>query len=104
VKKHLHQPHPVWRLIRLITGIFLLLLALIGGLIPVVQGWMFAIPALLLLAPESRIIRKIVVKTRTKLKLRRRRKKHTAADAQRRGISPLPPGVRKGARASEGED
>jgi len=79
VKKHLRQPHPVWRVIRLISGILLLLMGIIGGLMPVIQGWMFAVPGLLLLAPESRIIRKIVVKTRTKLKLRRRRKKRPEA-------------------------
>lgn len=103
MKKRLRHPHPVWRVIRLISGIILLLAALIGGLIPVVQGWMFAIPALLLLAPESRIIRKIVVKARTKLKLRRRRKKRPGDGRQHRA-SGLTAGVRGAAPTSEGED
>ncbi|HXI03762.1 MAG TPA: hypothetical protein VNI57_11365 [Candidatus Saccharimonadales bacterium] len=75
MRKRIRHPHPVWRVIRLVAGLLLLLLALIGGLLPVVQGWMFLVPALLLLAPESRIIRKIVVRMRTRLKLRKRRRR-----------------------------
>ena len=52
----------------------MLILGIIGGLLPIIQGWIFVIPALLLLAPESRIVRKIVVRMRTRLHLRRRRK------------------------------
>ena len=74
-------------MLRLIVGIILLLMGLIGGLLPVIQGWMFAIPGLLLLAPESRIIRKIVVKMRTVLHLRRRRRKARKAAAEKAGLT-----------------
>jgi uncharacterized membrane protein YbaN (DUF454 family) len=79
MKKRITHPHPVWRAIRLVAGILLLLLGLIGGLLPVVQGWIFVIPALLLLAPESRIVRKIVVRMRTRLKLRKTRRQREKA-------------------------
>lgn len=75
MKKRITHPHPVWRAIRLVSGILLLIAGLIGGLLPIIQGWVFVIPALLLLAPESRLVRRIVVKMRTRLKLRRRRRK-----------------------------
>lgn len=83
MKKRITHPHPVWRAIRLVAGLILLLLALIGGLLPVVQGWLFAIPALLLLAPESRLVRKIVVRMRTKLKLRKTRRRREKAAARK---------------------
>ena len=79
MRKRIRHPHPVWRIVRLVSGILLLLLGIVGGLLPVIQGWMFVIPALLLLAPESRLIRRIVVKMRTKLKLRRRRRRSRKA-------------------------
>lgn len=75
MRKRIRHPHPVWRVSRLVAGLLLLLLALIGALLPLVQGWIFLIPALLLLAPESRFIRKIVVRMRTRLKLRKRRRR-----------------------------
>ena len=31
-------------------GIFLLIIGLLGGLIPILQGWMFGIPGLIILA------------------------------------------------------
>ncbi len=93
MKKRITHPHPVWRIIRLASGITLLILGIIGGLLPIIQGWIFAIPALLLLAPESRIVRKIVVRMRTRLHLRRRRKKlmrQAAATGTKDGEAPAP--------------
>jgi uncharacterized membrane protein YbaN (DUF454 family) len=87
MKKRLKHPSTGWRVLRLIVGILLLLAGVVGGLLPVIQGWMFAVPGLLLLAPESRIIRKIVVKMRTKLHLRRRRRKAKKAAAREADLS-----------------
>jgi uncharacterized membrane protein YbaN (DUF454 family) len=87
MKKRIKQPHPVLRVIRLIVGILLVLAGLIGGLIPVLQGWMFLIPGLGLLAPESRHIRKLVVWLRARLRLRRFRKSRRRAVSGQRGPS-----------------
>lgn len=90
MKKRITHPHPVWRLIRLISGILLLIIGIIGGLLPILQGWMFVIPALVLLAPESRLVRKIVVKMRTKLNLRRTRRKREMQAARKAGRRAAP--------------
>jgi uncharacterized membrane protein YbaN (DUF454 family) len=42
------------------AGILLVILGLIGGLIPVLQGWMFGIPGLLLLARHFQWARRLV--------------------------------------------
>lgn len=36
-------------IIKIIAGIILVIIGLIGGLIPIFQGWMFGIPGLMLL-------------------------------------------------------
>jgi uncharacterized membrane protein YbaN (DUF454 family) len=79
VKKRLHHPNPVWRATRLIAGILMLLAGAVGGLVPILQGWIFVLAGLMLLAPESRFIRKRIVWMRTRLNLRRRRRKHRGA-------------------------
>jgi uncharacterized membrane protein YbaN (DUF454 family) len=87
MKKRITHPHPVWRVVRLVSGILLLIAGLIGGLLPVIQGWMFLVPALLLLAPESRLVRKLVVRMRTKLKLRRTRRRREKKAGRDQGVS-----------------
>jgi hypothetical protein len=42
------------------AGVILVIIGLIGGLIPVLQGWMFGIPGLLLLAKHFRWARRLV--------------------------------------------
>ena len=81
MKKRLKHPHPVLRIIRLAAGILLLVLGIIGGLLPIIQGWIFVLPALALLAPESRFIRKLIIRLRTKLRLRRLRKRRSPTPA-----------------------
>jgi len=46
------------RTLRLIAGIFLLLLGCLGLFLPVLQGILFIILGLILLAPESKLIQK----------------------------------------------
>lgn len=46
--------------IKITIGIFLVIMGLIGGLIPLLQGWMFGIPGLIILAeyfpPAKRLL------------------------------------------------
>lgn len=46
--------------IRMTIGIFLVIMGLIGGLIPILQGWIFWIPGLIILAeyfpPAKRLL------------------------------------------------
>ena len=48
--------------IKISAGIILVLIGLIGGLIPIFQGWMFGIPGLLILSQYFPPIKKIVDK------------------------------------------
>lgn len=48
-----------------ITAIFLILLGLIGIILPLMPGWLFLIPGILLLAKVSRRVDKRVTKTKT---------------------------------------
>src|SRR5262245_7131206 len=99
MKKRIKHPHPVLRVTRLIVGILLILMGVIGSLLPILQGWMFLIPGLGLLAPESRRIRKLVVWLRARLRLRRFRKRRRqaasatpTATSAASGTSASPPG------------
>ncbi len=40
---------PVIDILKVIAGVILIIIGLIGGLIPIFQGWMFGIPGLMLL-------------------------------------------------------
>jgi len=55
-------------IIKIAIGIILIIIGLIGGLIPVFQGWLFGIPGLIILAnyfpPAKRIL--IWIKKRLK--------------------------------------
>ena len=46
--------------IKITIGIFLVIMGLIGGLIPILQGWIFGIPGLIILAehfpPAKRLL------------------------------------------------
>ena len=56
------------KVIEIIFGIFLVLIGLVGGVIPIFQGWIFGIPGLLLLSKHFPPIKKIVDKINNKLK------------------------------------
>jgi len=53
---------------RITFGIVLVIIGLIGGLIPVFQGWMFGIPGLLLLSSVFPPLRKWLDKMKAKIK------------------------------------
>ena len=42
-------------------GLFLIIIGLVGGLIPVLQGWVFGIPGLILLSKHSYYAKKILI-------------------------------------------
>jgi len=46
--------------LRISLGVFLVILGLIGGLIPVVQGWIFGIPGLLILSEYFPGVKRLV--------------------------------------------
>jgi uncharacterized membrane protein YbaN (DUF454 family) len=49
------------------AGVVLVILGLIGGLIPVLQGWMFGIPGLILLAKHFKWARRILDWAKSKI-------------------------------------
>ena len=52
-------------IIKIIAGIILILIGLIGGLVPIFQGWIFGIPGLILLSqyfpPIKKLLKKIKI-------------------------------------------
>ena len=63
---------PVINTFKVIIGIMLVIVGLVGGLIPILQGWMFGIPGLLLLGsvfpPVKRWTHNIIEKVKKKIK------------------------------------
>ena len=63
---------PVVKIVKIVVGIILLTIGLIGGLIPIFQGWVFGIPGLMLLGsvypPIRKWTQKIVEKVKKKIK------------------------------------
>lgn len=53
--------------IRITLGIVFLLLAVVGALLPVLQGWIFFLLAILMLFPQSKLAIKSVDKIQTKM-------------------------------------
>ena len=54
-------------ILRLALGVVFLVLAVIGGLVPILQGWIFFLLAILVLFPKARFTEKILVKAETKV-------------------------------------
>ena len=63
---------PITKIIRVVVGIILIIIGLIGGLIPIFQGWVFGIPGLMLLGSVfpsiKKVTRKILSKAKKKMK------------------------------------
>ena len=63
---------PVSKIFRVVLGVILLVVGLIGGLIPIFQGWIFGLPGLMLLGSVfpsiKRMTKKIVSKAKKKIK------------------------------------
>ena len=58
---------PLRKTLEITAGIILVILGLIGGLIPVIQGWVFGIPGLLLLARHFKWARRILDWAKSKI-------------------------------------
>ena len=63
---------PISKILRVVLGVILLVVGLIGGLIPIFQGWIFGLPGLMLLGSVfpsiKRMTKKIVSKAKKKIK------------------------------------
>ena len=61
---------PISKIFRVVLGVILLVVGLIGGLIPIFQGWIFGLPGLMLLGSVfpsiKRMTKKIVSKAKKK--------------------------------------
>ena len=63
---------PFINTVKTIIAVILIIIGLIGGLIPIFQGWVFGIPGLMLLGsvfpPVKRWTRKMIVKAKRSVK------------------------------------
>ncbi len=61
---------PISKIFRVVLGVILLVVGVIGGLIPIFQGWIFGLPGLMLLGSVfpsiKRMTKKIVSKAKKK--------------------------------------
>ena len=51
---------------KILIGIILILIGLIGGFIPIFQGWIFGIPGLIILSKYFKIFEKILNRVKRK--------------------------------------
>ena len=60
------------KILRVVAGIILIIIGLIGGLIPIFQGWIFGIPGLMLLGSVFPSVntwtKKLLKKAKAKIK------------------------------------
>ena len=63
---------PLINTVKTIVALILIIVGLIGGLIPIFQGWVFGIPGLMLLGsvfpPVKRWTRKMIVNAKRRVK------------------------------------
>ena len=71
VRAHVHRSDtlgaPMSFALRLFLGIVFVLLGIIGGLLPVMQGWFFMLLAVLVLFPQSRFAVRALEKVEPKM-------------------------------------
>ena len=53
---------PISKIFRVVLGVILLVVGLIGGLIPIFQGWIFGLPGLMLLGSVFPSIKRMTKK------------------------------------------
>ena len=63
----------ITKIIRDVLGVILLIIGLIGGLIPIFQGWIFGLPGLMLLGSVFHSVKKMTNKLIKKAKKSLRR-------------------------------
>ena len=54
--------------LKIIFGIFLVLIGIIGGLVPIFQGWIFGIPGMIILAEYFPPLKKVLNWAKSKYK------------------------------------
>ena len=59
---------PISKIFRVVLGVILLVVGLIGGLIPIFQGWIFGLPGLMLLGSVFPSIKRMTKKIVSKAK------------------------------------
>ena len=63
------------RTARITFGIILVIIGLIGGLIPIFQGWIFGIPGLIILADYFPPVNKLLVWAKKKARISAKKEK-----------------------------
>tara|TARA_B100000929_G_scaffold218879_1_gene175503 strand:+ start:74 stop:265 length:192 start_codon:yes stop_codon:yes gene_type:complete len=58
----------IYDIIKISMGILLVILGLLGGLIPIFQGWMLGIPGLIILAKYFPPLKKLLIWAKKKTK------------------------------------
>jgi len=58
----------IYDIIKISLGILLVILGLLGGLIPIFQGWMLGIPGLIILAKYFPPLKKLLIWAKKKTK------------------------------------
>ena len=58
----------IYDVIKISMGILLVILGLIGGLIPIFQGWMLGIPGLIILAKYFPSLKNLLIWAKKKIK------------------------------------
>ena len=51
----------MYKILKIILGIILVIIGLIGGLIPIFQGWLFGIPGLIILSQYFPPVKKLLI-------------------------------------------
>ena len=64
------------RTARITFGIILVIIGLIGGLIPIFQGWIFGIPGLIILADYFPPVNKLLVWAKNKARVSDKKEKN----------------------------
>ena len=60
----------MYKILKIILGIILVIIGLIGGLIPIFQGWLFGIPGLIILSQYFPPVKKLLIWAKKKSKLK----------------------------------
>lgn len=63
------------RTVRITFGIILVIIGLIGGLIPIFQGWIFGIPGLIILADYFPPVNRLLVWAKKKARISDKKEK-----------------------------
>jgi len=57
--------------LKIAFGFFLVLIGIIGGLVPIFQGWVFGIPGIIILSNYFPPLKRIIIWTRAKYKTKK---------------------------------